>query len=152
MVRTDLRCPPDTVAWHGLMAIWMAAMLAVPPVAGADGAGLVVFGLGAAWAGLRLGLGAARTSPLLGPSGGAYLRTTVCCGAMVVMLLPGGTMLPVVMAVFVALLSGIVVGQGIRLLRGRDPGRVRGPGAARLAVAFELGTAAAMATMLGLAL
>ena len=165
-------CPTDVVVWHGLMAAWMAVMLATS-LAGRhqaaalgryDAVALGVFMAGTAWAVSRLAAGHGRP---------AYLRLGVCCAAMVAMLVPAATAAaeprptsvmsgmpgmaapattaatplgpPVLVSLLLVLALLVVVGSQVAALRAQ-------PAAHPLARGLEVGTAGAMAVMLGLAL
>jgi hypothetical protein len=79
-----LRAPGhrDLVAWHGLMAAVMAAMLLVPLARSASAVALGVFAAGLGWSVFRIGRRVSRR---------AYLRLGVGCAAMSAMLLPVAT-------------------------------------------------------------
>ena len=166
MARTrDPACPADLVVWHGLMAGWMAVMLAAPVSGVYDAVALGLFAAGTVWAGIRLAAPGRRA---------AYLRLCVCCGGMVAMLLPAATvaassaeampptpempgmgavggpftaavLVPDVVTTVLVLALAVVVASQARVLG-------TNPAAHPLARGLEIGTAAAMAVMLGLAL
>lgn len=147
--RADPACPADAAVWHGLMAVWMAVMLTVSVSGVYDAVALGLFAAGTGWATIRLAAARGRA---------AYLRLCICCGGMVVMLLPAATvaassaeamprMVGVPDAVTVLLVAALLVvaaSQASAVRHRRD--------ADRWARGLEIGTATTMALMLGLAL
>ena len=171
----------DVVGWHALMAAWMVAMVAVSLPGGFVRAGLGVFAIGAAWGVLRLkrpvsrgvhlrlsvccgamvvmlAVGAVAGAQVAPAAVTATMNPSAAMGAMSAM--PGSGLagaprvfamlaLAVLLVMLVCHLAGLLL-QFLRNRRTRpgELGRVGRSGAAFL----ELGTATAMAAMLGFAL
>ena len=169
--RADAACPADVVVWHGLMAGWMAVMLTISVSGVYDAVALGLFAAGTVWAGIRLAVPRSRA---------AYLRLCVCCGGMIAMLLPAATLaassaeampstpgmppmpgmpgiggtggpstvasavVPDVVTALLLVALTVLVASQVRVLSTK-------PVAHRAARGLEIGTAAAMAVMLGLA-